>query len=98
MYRFIANSRATISSTAIFLSQQSRQYFSSPRGSETSLAPHRAHRDFATDFRGIGSIYHLQLGIRNWELGTRNCARIHAGRNSQFPILNSPFRIAVFPM
>ena len=26
MYRFSANSRATISSTAIFLSQQSRQY------------------------------------------------------------------------
>src|SRR5438093_1059538 len=44
MYRFNANSCATISSTAIFLSQQSRQYFSSPRGSDTSLAPHSAHR------------------------------------------------------
>src|SRR5262252_2977927 len=53
MYRFSANSRATISSTAIFLSQQSRQYFSSPRGSETSLAPHSVHRDLATDFRGM---------------------------------------------
>src|SRR5579862_4751592 len=53
MYRFSANSRATISSTAIFLSQQSRQYFSSPRGSETSFAPHSAHRDCATDLRGI---------------------------------------------
>src|ERR671935_36600 len=42
MYRLSANSRATISSTAIFLSQQSRQYFSSPRGSDTSLAPHSA--------------------------------------------------------
>src|SRR4029453_1162629 len=52
MYRFSANSRATISSTAIFLSQQSRQYFSSPLGSETSLAPHSAHRDFTTDLRG----------------------------------------------
>src|SRR6266702_4252654 len=53
MYRFSANSRATISSTAIFLSQQSRQYFSSPRGSEISLAPHSAHRDLTTDLRGI---------------------------------------------
>src|SRR6266436_4469847 len=53
MYRFRANSRATISSTAIFLSQQSRQYFSSPRGSDTSLAPHSAHRDFTTDLRGM---------------------------------------------
>src|SRR5205823_12467966 len=53
MYRFSANSRATISSTAIFLSQQSRQYFSSPRGSDTSLAPHSAQRDFTTDLRGM---------------------------------------------
>src|SRR5215831_12319588 len=58
MYRFSANSRATISSTAIFLSQQSRQYFSSPRGSDTSLAPQSAHRDLTTDFRGMGPIYH----------------------------------------
>src|SRR3954466_9235738 len=49
----MANSRATISSTAIFLSQQSRQYFSSPRGSETSFAPHSAHRDLTTDLRGM---------------------------------------------
>src|SRR5216684_1334617 len=60
MYRFSANSCATISSTAIFLSQQSRQYFSSPRGSETSLAPHSAHRDLTATFLGIGSIYNLQ--------------------------------------
>src|SRR5579872_588596 len=60
MYRLSANSRATISSTAIFLSQQSRQYFSSPRGSETSLAPHNAHRDLTTAFLGMGSIYNLQ--------------------------------------
>src|SRR3954462_9330680 len=60
MYRFSANSRATISSTAIFLSQQSRQYFSSPRGSETSFAPQSAHRDLATALRGMASIYHLQ--------------------------------------
>src|SRR5437016_1603256 len=53
IYRFSANSRATISSTAIFLSQQSRQYFSSPRGSETSLAPQSVHRDLATDLRGM---------------------------------------------
>src|SRR5688500_18457404 len=51
----MANSRATISSTAIFFSQQSRQYRSSPRGSDTSLAPQSAHFDFATvDFRAIG--------------------------------------------
>src|ERR1043166_7791114 len=54
IYRLSANSRATISSTAIFLSQQSRQYFSSPRGSETSLAPHSAHRDLTTALRDIG--------------------------------------------
>src|SRR5216684_2316389 len=53
MYRLSANSRATISSTAIFLSQQSRQYFSSPRGSETSLAPHSAQRALTTAFRDI---------------------------------------------
>src|SRR5678815_2395750 len=47
MYRFSANSRATISSTAIFFSQQSRQYRSSPRGSETSFAPQSAHLVFA---------------------------------------------------
>src|SRR5436190_4840965 len=54
MYRFSANSRATISSMAIFLSQQSRQYRSSPRGSETSLAPHSAQRALAMDLRGTG--------------------------------------------
>src|SRR4029079_15045606 len=53
VYRLSANSRATISSTAIFLSQQSRQYFSSPRGSDTSFAPHNAQRDFATALRDI---------------------------------------------
>src|SRR3984885_5345969 len=61
MYRFSANSRATISSTAIFLSQQSRQYFSSPLGSDISLAPHSAHRALATDLRGIPSMYNLLL-------------------------------------
>src|SRR5581483_12360514 len=63
MYRLSANSRATISSTAIFLSQQSRQYFSSPRGSETSLAPHSAHRAFNTVFLGIHqfTIYNSRL-------------------------------------
>src|ERR1700688_2487225 len=61
MYRFSANSRATISSTAIFLSQHSRQYFSSPRGSETSFAPHSAHRDLTTALRDMHSIYNLQL-------------------------------------
>src|SRR6476469_4216586 len=60
MYLLSANSRATISSTAIFFSQQSRQYFSSPRGSDTSFAPQSAHRDLATDFLGISSIYNLQ--------------------------------------
>src|SRR5512132_1956803 len=57
MYRFSANSRATISSTAIFLSQQSRQYFSSPRGSETSLALQSAQRVCATDLRGMPPLY-----------------------------------------
>src|SRR5688500_8099404 len=56
MYRFSANSRATISSTAIFLSQQSRQYRSSPRGSDTSLAPHRAQRAWTTVFRDMRAI------------------------------------------
>src|SRR5436305_12901779 len=68
MYRLSANSRATISSTAIFLSQQSRQYFSSPRGSETSFAPHSAQRDLATALRGMPqfTIYNWRLGIREW--------------------------------
>src|SRR5689334_17907734 len=77
MYRFSANSRATISSTAIFLSQQSRQYFSSPRGSDTSLAPHSAHRDLTTDLRDISlksstmdrpshaGLRHLALNVRD---------------------------------
>src|SRR5262245_6285513 len=64
MYRFSANSRATISSTAIFLPQQSRQYFSSPRGSDTSLAPHTAHRDLATDLRGIDCSLALRTYVR----------------------------------
>src|SRR5574339_161186 len=57
MSRFSANSRATISSTAIFLSQQSRQYFSSPRGSETSFAPQRGQRDSAAVRRDIRPLY-----------------------------------------
>src|SRR6476620_4958273 len=60
MYRFKANSRATISSTAIFLSQQSRQYFSSPRGSETSLALQSAQRACARDFRGMPALYQFE--------------------------------------
>src|SRR5207253_4264102 len=72
MYRFSANSRATISSTAIFLSQQSRQYFSSPRGSDTSLAPHSAHRDFTTALRDIWS----QSSIREpWRITARQEGR-----------------------
>src|SRR5436189_3945179 len=59
MYRFRAKSRATTSSTAIFLSQQSRQYFSSPRGSETSLALQSAQRTCATDLRDMGRLYYL---------------------------------------
>src|SRR5215831_8475809 len=71
MYRFNANSRATISSTAIFLSQQSRQYFSSPLGSEMSFAPQSAQRDLAIDLRGMASIYHLQYGSENGSADTR---------------------------
>src|SRR6185436_4884133 len=67
MYRFSANSRATISSTAIFLSQQSRQYFSSPLGSEISLAPQSAQRDLTTAFLGIRSIYNLQVTMSKME-------------------------------
>src|ERR1700674_199475 len=74
MYRFSANSCATISSTAIFLSQQSRQYFSSPRGSETSFAPQSAHRDLATDFRGIGCIVNCKLMQRPTHAGLRHLA------------------------
>src|SRR4026208_622644 len=57
MERLSAKPRATISSTAIFLSQQSRQYFSSPRGSETSFALQSAHRTCATDLRDIRQLY-----------------------------------------
>src|SRR4051794_28766278 len=77
MYRLSANSRATISSTAIFLSQQSRQYFSSPRGSETSLAPHSAHRALITALRDIGSFgfqnsWFLIHNSRLYDYGTSN--------------------------
>src|SRR5216684_2833242 len=74
MYRFSANSCATISSTAIFLSQQSRQYFSSPRGSETSFAPQSAHRDLATAFRGIRCIVNCKLMQRPTHAGLRHLA------------------------
>src|SRR4051812_28141898 len=63
MYRLSANSRATISSTAIFLSQQSRQYRSSPRGSETSFAPHSAHRAWTTVLRDILQLYYVDCGL-----------------------------------
>jgi hypothetical protein len=53
MQRLSTNSRATISSTAIFLSQQVRQYRSSPLGSDTSFAPHNAHLDSSAVFRGM---------------------------------------------
>src|SRR3972149_8898372 len=56
MYLFKANSRATISSTAIFLSQQSRQSRPSPRGSDTSLALHSAQRTWTTVFRDMSDI------------------------------------------
>src|SRR5947207_15646860 len=52
IYTLSLHDALPISSTAIFLSQQSRQYFSSPRGSDTSFAPQSAQRDLATDFRG----------------------------------------------
>src|SRR6185503_15398212 len=79
MYRLSANSRATISSTAIFLSQQSRQYFSSPRGSEISLAPHSAHRDLTTALRGISSKSSTMdrpahAGLRHLALNARDLA------------------------
>src|SRR3954468_23923872 len=80
MYRFSANSRATISSTAIFLSQQSRQYFSSPRGSDTSLAPHSAQRDLATDLRGMNSLYRTE--VSDFHRGTPSCARSALGDES----------------
>src|SRR5215510_1848135 len=76
MYRFSANSRATISSTAIFLSQQSRQYFSSPRGSDTSLAPQSAHRALTTAFRDIGIV---QFTTYNSELEVVLSLSAHQG-------------------
>src|SRR5690606_15801668 len=45
-----------MSSTAIFFSQQPRQYRSSPRGSDTSRAPHSAHRSGSVTFRAIAGI------------------------------------------
>src|SRR5688572_29304502 len=64
MYRLSANSRATISSTAIFLSQQSRQYFSSPLGSETSLAPQSGQRDSAAARFDIRPSYRVAPAVR----------------------------------
>src|SRR5439155_15699659 len=62
-----------------FLSQHSRQYFSSPRGSETSLAPQSAHRDFTTALRGISlklqfTTYNVQMDQRPSHLGLRHLA------------------------
>src|SRR4029077_20136798 len=84
MYRFSAKSRATTSSTAIFLSQQSRQYFSSPRGSDTSLAPHSAQRDLTTALRVIIPIVTVRrckfmdrpghAGLRHLALNVRDLA------------------------
>src|SRR6187402_969492 len=56
MYRLTVNSRATISSTAIFLSQHSRQYRSSPRGSETSRVLQSAQRTGSAALRAIAGI------------------------------------------
>src|SRR6476660_8820567 len=75
MYRLSSNSRATISSTAIFLSQQSRQYFSSPLGSDISLAPQSAHRDLTTAFLGIGPIYSLRVTMSKVERPRHNGLR-----------------------
>src|SRR4051812_34993883 len=69
-----------MSSTAIFLSQQSRQYFSSPRGSETSFALQSAQRICATDFRDIPGdcinpptphrpAANLAAGVGRWAMG-----------------------------
>src|SRR3954469_9735098 len=94
MYRLSANSRATISSTAIFLSQQSRQYFSSPRGSDTSLAPHSAQRDLTTALRdislesiacrdrGLGSGWWLLVG---WRLLASGLGRLLASSRQPSP-------------
>src|SRR5262249_13252867 len=84
MYRFSANSRATISSTAIFLSQQSRQYFSSPRGSDTSLAPHSAHRDLTTALRDIRSMYNFRVGSVQ---GRRSTLATKARRHEEEPFV-----------
>src|SRR5580765_4158162 len=80
MYRLIANSRATISSTAIFFSQQSRQYFSSPRGSETSLAPHSAQRDLTTVLRDISPNCNSESGARLQSGFSLERRRVHPGR------------------
>src|SRR6185503_9342184 len=73
MYRLSANSRATISSTAIFFSQQSRQYRSSPRGSDTSFDPHRAHFVLTRfDFLGAIAPHYIRLGGANSQRPTPN--------------------------
>src|SRR5262249_6272021 len=64
-----------MSSTAIFLSQQSRQYFSSPRGSETSFALQSAQRACATDLRGIRVI----VSIPNGQLPTSKSQVVQLG-------------------
>src|SRR5258708_33174185 len=79
MYRLSAKSRATTSSTAIFLSQQSRQNFSSPRGSDTSLAPHSTHRDLTTRWRDMAS--NLQFTSDNVQGMSKECPR-----SSPFPL------------
>src|SRR6185503_14329369 len=77
MYRLSANSRATISSTAIFFSQQSRQYRSSPRGSDTSLAPQSAHFVLArADLRAIERILNQLFCNRLLERGHVHLAHV----------------------
>src|SRR3954471_23790879 len=83
MYRLSANSRATISSTAIFLSQQSRQYRSSPRGSDTSLAPHNAHFAWVIVFRDIGA--GIVLRRSGPQEGRRRSAALPCRRDRQRP-------------
>src|ERR1051325_451544 len=72
-----------MSSTAIFLSQQSRQYFSSPRGSETSFALQSAQRTFSTDLRGMGGLYQFLNSA------TPN-AQNSQGNKAKLPFLSLP--------
>ena len=51
------------------------QYRSLPRGSEISFAPHSAHRDCTTDFRGMAPLYQKSAPRSSTRAGATDARR-----------------------